>query len=258
MLGRVLDRFRAEYKIRKNRRWVRKAVEFFPNKVLGWFKAVRACLNLKFRRATDELAPEVSGLQVGTKVENPGDRSKQEERPTPPFPEWWTWSKEEPEDSGLFSLYRGRGLSVGQAGESLGELPPDITDWRRPEAIGGPHRVFEPARDNEGVPIPKRYRLKKFTWDIGSTIDAHASAFHRGLDLAPSLGHPEEVPQYSLSDILEHDPTFFERGGQLAGTDFLNEDGTPYRGWGIPPRVEESARSVGFTEGEALIYTLEF
>jgi len=51
---KVLDRLRAEFKIRKIGRWVRKAVEFVPSVVLGWLKAVRACLNLKFRKGPEE------------------------------------------------------------------------------------------------------------------------------------------------------------------------------------------------------------
>lgn len=67
---RVLVRFRAEYKIRKRRRWLERAVTFHPSKTLGWLKAVRACLNLKFRKgpAYDEVFSKTLLVNTSTTV----------------------------------------------------------------------------------------------------------------------------------------------------------------------------------------------
>jgi len=151
-LQRTLVRFRAEYKIRKNWRWVQRSVPFVPDNRLGWLKAVRMCLNLRFRKAEPESVPVPSGLSRTGSTELSSLRNRVRLDPTihtdAPFPFWWAWWHEL---RGSVFLYYGK--------EDLGSVPileprPCTGSWRRewdavanwvlPEALGGPHLRVEP------------------------------------------------------------------------------------------------------------------
>jgi len=163
---KVLDRLRAEYKIRKIGRWVRKAVEFVPSAVLGWLKTVRASLNLKFRKGPVDDDPEATGglsffdFPEGAVVQ--GSSSTLE----PPFPEWWTYWKEMSDHT--LSLFRGVDVQdcvvpVWSPLRVPYERNVDHQHWVKPEALGGPHLMIMEFKSNEEDVNRKAY-LAEFIW----------------------------------------------------------------------------------------------
>lgn len=150
---RVCDHVRAQHQVRKNRRWVQKAVEFVPDKAMGLFKAVRASLNLKFTRVSENLASEDGGLRSGFPCPVPEPSQKEL---SPPFPHWWDWWWRD--RRGFIRLHRMREADNGivPVVERLGKglritpsafFPEDRGAPRRPEALGGEHLSVAPIQD---------------------------------------------------------------------------------------------------------------
>lgn len=150
---RVCDHVRAQHQVRKNRRWVQKAVEFVPDKAMGLFKAVRASLNLKFTRVSENLASEDGGLRSGFPCPVPEPSQKEL---SPPFPHWWDWWWRD--RRGYIGIYRGREANDGivpvmeRLGKGLritpGAFYPEEKKVRmRPEALGGPHLSVASIQD---------------------------------------------------------------------------------------------------------------
>jgi len=170
---RLLVRFRAEYKIRKIRRFVRKAVEFVPSKVLGWLKAVRACFNRKFRKGAPEEPVDTGGLVLLSDSDMEVSYGVPIPVPHEPFPHWWDWHFEK--EDGSLCLYRGREVLYDRVAsrrlDDLGNwvsemtLLPDGIRWEKPEALGGDHLLTVLRTVDEGEP-PKRFK-RVFTWDLG-------------------------------------------------------------------------------------------
>jgi len=172
----ALVRFRAEYKIRKIRRWVQRSVPFVPDQRLGLFKAVRMCLNLRFRKAGTGYTPDMpSGLiRTGTSELS---SLKNRVRIDPlidtdaPFPLWWAWWKGE--GGGFVKLYFGR-TTLGDLGAGSGQYSARlaVTErefegggiWERPEALGGQHLAVEKVHVE--VDEPPKLRKKRFVWDL--------------------------------------------------------------------------------------------
>lgn len=152
MLGRVLDRFRAEYKIRKNRRWVRKAVEFVPSKIMGWLKAVRASFNLKWHKppVTEDSGRPLLSFPYGG-IESFAARVEAYE--TPPldrtFLDWWAWPGKEP----YYSMGRRR-FGFGPNGSAVRgafDLPLAIVPERPLSSLSEPiaEREDDPHRERD-------------------------------------------------------------------------------------------------------------
>lgn len=189
---KVLGRFRAEYKIRKTRRWVQRAATFEPKQVLGWLKAVRACLNLKFvrepaRRYGEFEAHVPCSYATGLSASRRTPRERDKDPLDPPFPYWWAWWREmedssvaicwvstlddeSGEGSTVLPIPSPRALSGVPKMDWLGRPQDRVSQmlaagWVKPEALGGPHLVTEKfwpyGRDE-----PSSLRKKRFTWDL--------------------------------------------------------------------------------------------
>jgi hypothetical protein len=234
----VLDRVRAEYKIRKIRRWVQKAVEFVPSMILGWLKAVRACFNRKFRKwfdPTDNQDP--TGLIVSDSKGKSVSRSS-EPPLVQPFPLWWAWNKTNDDNS--VSLFFGKELDTAPIGLrqlNAGTMGPA---WTKPEALGGPHLEVEPVLEGNEIVAVQR---KVFRWDLPVNsqneiypVDAYPHSWvHRStepINVAFSQAYAESVP--FDTDVFESMPGFQDAGGNL-GT-FHFGDLLPHR-----PRSESSS-----------------
>lgn len=147
---RVLDRVRAEYKIRKIRRFVRKAVEFVPSKILGWLKTVRASLNLRFRKGSSP-EPGVFSEHVGLRIMNvpPLNKEKSITSWEDPFPLWWAWkafdstghiwlSLDSVNDASPSPLTEREKFSPHLRRAYNLERVKILGPWTRPPALGGP------------------------------------------------------------------------------------------------------------------------
>jgi len=138
---------RAEHRIRKIRRWVRKVVEFVPNKVLGWLKAVRTCFNLKFRKGPEEPSGDSNeqGLHAGLNVRGEVAKLVMEPPLNAPFPHWWAWHRitggRTPDGEPRLAVYRGT-----QPDDINTSIPnpygvPTGAGWELPEAIAPENRL---------------------------------------------------------------------------------------------------------------------
>lgn len=186
---KVLDRFRAEYKIRKTRRLLQRAVTFVPNMILGWLKAVRACLNLKFLRgpANPSLAEELSdggSALTGSASPNLGTTKDFD----PPYPFWWAWKRltdcghvalfwrQEPVLTALGGVWHpslaGLSRSATMGGSSADPEDLDLA-WEKPTALGGPNWKLEPVPVGECGHDCKFRKLGpiKFRWAISEMDD---------------------------------------------------------------------------------------
>jgi len=224
LLKRLLARVRAEYKIRKNRRWVQKAVEFVPSKILGWLKCVRAAFNLKFER-TLESEPVVQGGLTLSGSER-GWKQYDGKFPDPPFPFWWVWSRVLPDDN--VQLYRGTtsldllgarsahllGLRAHN-GVEHGPEPAHAIRWTRPEALNGPHVDFEYVEEHPDSMMESGWRKKKFTWDLPTDTQARTGGRLRE-QLAPfSAGDSRE-----FNAVLPRNTEHFESNPGFVGYNY--------------------------------------
>jgi len=132
---------------------VQKAVEFVPDKAMGLFKAVRASLNLKFTRVSENLASEDGGLRIGFPCLVPEPSQKEL---SPPFPHWWDWWWRD--RRGYIHVHRGKEANDGvvpvleRLGKGLRITPsaffPEASGVRmRPEALGGQHLAVASIQD---------------------------------------------------------------------------------------------------------------
>jgi len=227
---KVLDRFRAEYKIRKKRRWVQKAVEFVPNKTLGWLKAVRACLNLKFRKGPENpirlRRPSDKGVDVSRYVAE----TEFNEKLQPPFPFWWAWSRDK--ECGCLVLWRGSADAdfLFQGSESHDLLKRYGTservfkeggDWTPAEALGGPHLEVERRKDlcsdcGHTTIVRKRYTFSlsygppPFESDI---VGPRAEFDNEYISDAVSTAYPDRLGRPMTLEEIED----FESGSYLTG-----------------------------------------
>jgi len=164
------SRVRAEYKIRKIGRLVRKAVLFVPSRYAALLKCVRAALNLKFRKEDAPLYSIDQDLYGGIDpCAHVGvvPQGLDEGWMCNPFPNWWAWfkSKGDPRNQFAVEVFHHSGgytrvpvPSCGVADNSPMSPEPEITGssgpsflfrysdvdvdrpgprWQKPEAHGG-------------------------------------------------------------------------------------------------------------------------
>jgi len=225
----VLDRLRAEHRIRKIRRWVRKVVEFVPNKVLGWLKTVRTCFNLKFRKGPEDPSGDSNeqGLHAGLNVRGEAAKLVMELPPTAPYPNWWAWHRivegrtpngepniavyrgKTPDDSHLSSIPSPFGVPTGAGWELPEAIKPEN---RLEEVIGeghfGDHEVwFERAQKVRRQPPPAftsfasmgiRFRGREVFWRSpgGTEYAASAEVFHQFWGTEYTYEMRDSLPQF--------------------------------------------------------------
>lgn len=225
--GMVLDRFRAEYKIRVKRRLVRRTQIFKLTYLARLRLAARSALARRFVVVeSDESEPEPGLSQVGKDRVRASGLSIA--RPSPPFRWWWAYWKRPFESCGCLFVYQGRGRSNPSTAEAFGHLevpswglqdgaeesePPDLRRWELPEALGGVHLELErSACGNESH--AGRFRKKVFTWDFsGSQVhydmvfNVHGRRVVPGRSVLATDGW-ESRGRYLPLDFYESNPGF--------------------------------------------------
>jgi len=225
----TLVRLRAEYEIRKARRWLQKAVEFVPSKTLAWLKAVRACLNLRFRKGTLDEPPnsEEGGIVVRLHDEEVVDNGVVTIHIDPPFPFWWAWWRVKAD--GYLAVYLGRDtedLLMGASScwplrlvEADQTIDMDDSQWTRPEALGGPHVSMDEVFlvDPE---VSTEFQMSTFQLRLFGTRRARPSELRQG-HLFADAGPPDysdflarlQAGEMSLDEIADME------GGMTMGTE---------------------------------------